>query len=342
MTTLAAAAGEAFLSGWVLTGAPVTARTHAGCFAAAGVALDHRHDPRILEAALELGHLEGTWALVYARRERLLRKHLRSVLAAWKACTADLDPRDVVRAFRRDAYITAEAAVKDPQKRWWQDTGIATALAWLRNVYHRAGYGDLVAALADAIRAGMAEGEADALALAAARQGKAGFQIDRAFKAAYARLATGHSIDQQATDATTRVIDGTAGDIGRRLAALAGEDAGEDEMTSGADDVLGTGNAPGVTVQDLLWGAFAGAALALFAQASSPQPGTAPGEAPQPVMVNWVTESGNPCKICLDIEAGSPYLPQDVPPLPQHPRCQCEVYAASGMPDSYFAAYLLN
>lgn len=338
MTGLAEAAAEAYLSGWALTEAPVTDRTHAGCFAAAGVALDHRHDPRILEAALELGQAEGTWALVNARRERLLARHLRTVLAAWKACTADLDPRDVVRAFRRDAYITAETATKDPTKRWWQDTGIATALAWLRNTYHRDGYDDLVSALADAIRAGMAEGEADALALAAARQGRTGFALDRAFKVAYARLAAERTLSQQAADAAVRIIDGAAGDIGRRLAALAGDDADEDAMTSGVQDVTDTARSLRATLGDVLWTVMGAAALSLFTRASQPPPG-APPDSGVTVLVDWNTEPGA-CPLCEENRDGGPYAPQDVPAYLAHYGCRCWLSAASGLPAWMLAAWI--
>jgi hypothetical protein len=349
MTGLAEAAAEAYLTGWALTGAPFTSRVEAGCIAAVGCALEHPHDPGVLEATLELGKLTGVWQTVYDRRERLLRKHLRSVLAAWRDCTAALDPRDVVRRFRRDTYMT-EAVTKDPQKKWWQEAGKAAALGWLYAVYHADGYDALVAAMTEAIREGMAEGEAGALALAASRQGKTGFRIADAFKAAYARLANDHGITQKAAAAVTAIIDGTANDVGRRLASLAGDGASEDDMTSGARDVLNTGQALRVTLQDALWAAMGAAALALFTRAATgqPPPGAppSPGEPPQPppgmIMVNWVTESGNPCQACLDNEAGSPYAPQDVPSLPQHPRCQCAIYAADDIPSSFFAAYLLS
>lgn len=350
MTGLAETAASAYLAGWALTEAPFTERIEAGCVAAVTLACDHPHDPAILETSLILGSLSGVWQTVYDRRERLLRKHTRAVLAAWKTCTAELAPRDVVTRFRKAVYLPAEAVTKDPTKKWWQDTAIASALGWLRGVYHAGGYDALVAALAEAIREGMAEGEADALALAASRQGKTGFRIADAFKAAYDRLASDHTIDRQAQDAAARIIDGTAGDVGRRLGSLAGDGSSEDDMTSGAEDVLNTGQVPRVSLQDALWAAMGAAALALFVRAATGQspPGAPPapgGEPPQPpgmIMVNWVTESGNPCQACRDNEAGSPYAPQDVPPLPQHPRCQCAIYAADDIPASYFAAYLLS
>src|SRR6185437_1201271 len=114
---------------------------------------------------------------VYDRREKLLCKHLRAVTAAWNACLADFGPRDAVRQFRQVMDITAEAVTADPQKQWWKDAATTAALGWLRGIYRTAGYAALIAAIEDAIRSGMAEGEAGALALAASRQGKTGFSI---------------------------------------------------------------------------------------------------------------------------------------------------------------------
>ena len=48
-------------------------------------------------------------------------------------------------------------------------------------------------------------------------------------------------------------------------------------------------------------------------------------------MVNWVTD-GNPCQMCQDNEAGSPYAPADVPGYPGHPNCQCELDPAAALP----------
>lgn len=327
MTSLAEAAADAYLAGWALTGAPLTERVQAGCYAAVGCALEHPRDPGILEAALDLGHLEGIWATVYQRRERLLRKHLSAVLAAWNACMADLDPRDAAKRFRQAIYLPAEAATKDPTKRWWQDTAIATALGWLRGVYHAGGYDALVAAIEDAIREGMAEGEADALAVAASQQGKTGFDIAAAFTVARQRLANDHSVTQMAAAAATAIIDGAAYDAGRRLASMAADGASEDEMASAVQDVTAGSDVRSVRAYlgDAIWAGIGAAVTALYRAAR--------------VQIDWITD-GDPCQACQACERGSPYAPGAVPDYPQHPHCKCELSTSSRLPIALLAAFL--
>ncbi len=332
MTTLAEAAADAFLAGWTLTGTPFTGHAEAGMIAAAGTALEFRTDPGILEAALTLGHAEGTAAGIRVRSDRLMARHLRAVAAAWDACMADLDPHDLARRFRSAIYLPAETVTKDPAKRWWQDTAIATALGWLRGVYHTAGYAALVAAVEDAIRSGMAEGEAGALAMAAAQQGKTGFAIDRAFTAAYDRLADDHDITRQAADAITQVIDGTAYDTGRRLARLAGEGAGEDDMAGQAGDLTsGRDSSSRNWFGDVIWAAVAAGAKALWSRLT--------GSSDAAILVTWIAQPGA-CVACEENAANSPYAPQDVPQMPQHRNCRCSLSSDSRVPGSWLSAFL--
>lgn len=329
MTSLAEHAADAYLAGWALTDAPWTPRVEAGCAAAVAEALNRPDDPAVLEVTLQLGALEGVWATIYARRARLQRKHERAVLAAWKAATAGLDARDVVRVFRREAYLTSEAVTKDPTRRWWQELGAAAAVGWLRKLYHGDGYDALVQALADAIRAGMAEGEAGALALAAAKQGKTGFRIEQAFTAAYDRLAADHTITQRAADAATRMVDAAAGDVGRRLAKAAGDGASEDDMDREVEDVISDQQAAKAGADWSFWAAIGAGAMALFALAGVPQ-------------VNWWDVGDErECATCMDNAAGSPYTLGAVPEFPAHFRCRCSLEAADSSPlSAYLAAFL--
>lgn len=328
---LAALAAEAYTAGVVLSGAPVTERIKAGCAAAVSAALGHAHEPGILEATLDLGHLEGIWATVYARRGRLLRKHVKRVMAAWNACVEPLDARQLAAQFRADAYLTSEAATKDPQKQWWQDVATAAALGWLRAVYRSDGYDALVAAIADAIRAGMAEGEADALALAASRQGQTGFDIAAAFKAAYGRLADDHSVSQQAADAVTRIVDGTGTDLGRRLASMAGDGSSADDMAAAVDDVAAGDDVGSVSrwTDWALWAAFGIGAMALYNLAGVQ-------------LVSWVTAGdARVCAApCGENEDNSPFLLGQVPEFPGHPRCRCYLDTSDSIASAFLDAFL--
>lgn len=325
---LTVAAAEAYLSGWALTEASWTPRLDAGLAAAVAAALEHADHPAVLEATLQLGQLDGIWQTVYDRRARLQARHERAVLAAWRTLVKALDPAVVVRAFRREAYL-GETATKDPTKRWWQELGAAAALGWLRQLYQADGYDALVQALADAIRAGMAEGEAGALAVAASQQGKTGFQIDKAFRAAYDRLAADHTITQRAADSAQRLIDAQAGDIGRRLAKLAGDGADQPDMTDDISDLIDGQQAPTASTDWTFWAALGAGAMALFDLAGVG-------------LVNWEdVGDSRECAQCETNAAGSPYSPGSVPEYPGHYRCRCSLSPADSSPlAAYFAAYL--
>lgn len=210
--------------------------------------------------------------------------------------------------------------------------------------------------MADAIRSGMAEGEADALALAADKQGVRGFVIAAAFAAAYDRLAGNTDIAQQAQGATAGMVDGAASDIGSALADQAGDGGSEDDMTGAVDEAVSGDRSRSVSARlgDSLWSAIGAGILALYmlvssggaddiaeAEAGGTGTGAPPIERPGMVMVSWVTD-GNPCAVCVDNQAGSPYAPQDVPQYLAHPHCRCELYTYSDIPSPFFAAYLLS
>jgi hypothetical protein len=354
---LAEAAADAFTEGWLLSGCGA-AFGEAEFRAAIGSALDCAHDPGVLEATLELGHLTGVWRTVYDRRERLLRKHLKAVTAAWNACLADLDPRDMVRQFRQVMDITAEAA--DPQKAWWKDAATTAALGWLRGLYRTDGYAALVAALEDAIRSGMAEGEADALALAASRQGRAGFAIAKAFRSAYDRLAGDDEVSRQAGGAVAKIVAGAAADTGRVLAAQAGDGGSEDDMTDAVDDTV-TGKQPravDIGTDWHLYAAILAGAVALWQRLAGTGSGTGAGNAGSPVpsgpdtpppgppagpiLLSWITAGdARVCVVCSGYEDNSPYTPEQVPDYP-HPRCRCSVDLAPDSGSSSFLAALLD
>ena len=103
----------------------------------------------------------------------------------------------------------------------------------------------------------MAEGEADALAVAAARQGAGGIAIDRAFADAYGRLADDGDISRQAADAAARIIDGVAARVSGVLAG-APDDSSDDDVSGDVDDeVTGNDVEPATSrITDLIWGAI--------------------------------------------------------------------------------------
>ena len=126
---------------------------------------------------------------ITARRDQLAAVHVKAVTAAWNEAAKGLDARDVVRAFHGDARVSG-AGQQSPGllKRWRQEAARAAVLSWFSILWRTAGWARLVAALEDAVRDGMAEGEADALTLAAYRQRMDGFDTAAAFASALRAL----------------------------------------------------------------------------------------------------------------------------------------------------------
>ena len=316
--SLAGEARRAFASGWALSDGPMTPRVMTACGAAVAEALARPDDPEVLEVTAKLGHLEGTRALIAGRREKLLATLLAAILKAWNECLAELDLDRLVARYRADVYLTKTSAPPaDPAayRDWWRDAAAAAALGFLNGIHRAKGYQALILAIENAIRSGMAEGEADALAVAAAQQGIAGLDIDAAFTAAYARLEHDPSLPTRVLDALVKMIDGTASDIARTLARLTADGATEDQMRQETEDTATGDHVRSVTAwgQWALWAAIGTAILSLYNRT-----GTADGSA---LLIDWICEGGNPCAQCLDNQAGSPYEQADVPAFPGHPNC---------------------
>lgn len=221
----------------------------------------------------------------------------------------------MIRQFRSEAQLVTKGS--DPGRPSWKDTGTAAALAWLQKLYDTKGYPALVAALEDAIRSGMAEGEADALALAADRQGVAGFVIGAAFTIAYDRLAGNATATRQAQDAASGMVDGAAGDVGSALADRAGGDGSEQDMTDAAGEAAAGDQSRAVEAGTdwWLWKALGIGALGLYAQAAA---------ADSALSLDWVTAGdARVCQACQDNADSGPYTLATFPALPAHGRCRC-------------------
>jgi hypothetical protein len=159
----------------------MTERVKAASRAAVQTAIEHADEPRILEVTIDLGRLEGMWALLFSRREAKQAEHTRLVADVWRT----LITRDAVAAmvdrFRSHAGL-AEAA------RDFLTEAIAAARAMLHALADLTGWTRLRQAIRDAIAAGNAEGMVNAVAIAAERASTVGLDWNIAFKDAYESL----------------------------------------------------------------------------------------------------------------------------------------------------------
>lgn len=319
-------AREAFAAGWAASGGPMTDRVRAACTAAVETAVEHADDPRILEVTLDLGALEGMWALLFHRREAKQREHARLVA---DALTAMVD-RDAIAALvddirQRLGLVEAE----QPDRAGVTAAVLAAARTMLHALTEHPGWTALRTALRNAIRAGRAEGMVNAVAIAAEQAKTAGLRLDWdiAFKDAYQSLERLDELWGEADGWLARTVDRATADLGRALARLAEDGASRDDMIDAAAEIL-TGQDPESVAFVVDWAMTTAAddgALTLYRTEGVQQ-------------IDVITAGdGRVCQACLDAEADSPWSALDVPRMPLHPVCRCVYAAAAPLSLSHFA-----
>jgi 2'-5' RNA ligase len=308
---IAAPAREAFAAGWALSGGPMTERVKAASVAAVQTAIEHAHNPHILEVTIDLGRLEGMWAKLFGRREAKQAEHTRLVADAWRPLIDRDTVATMVDRFRGHAGLTEDA-------RDFLEEALAAAKAMLRALADLTGWTNLRTTLRNAIAAGQAEGMVNAVAIAAERASAVGLDWNIAFGDAYRSLDLLDELWGNADGWLGRMIDRAADDLGQVLAQAAEDGATRDEMIDAAMDVLASSDVEAVafTVDWAMTTAADDGALRLYRSEGVQQ-------------IDVITAGdGRVCQTCGDYEVGSPWVSLDVPRLPTHPYCRC-CYAAA-------------
>lgn len=295
-----------YAAGWARSGSAPLPRMHAGYQMALAAASENRVHPGVLEVTLQFGHLDGTWALVFDRREKLIAAHTATVTDAWHDLLRGTLPV-AVRTFRHAAGITESSKPSDALK----TAALAAASALLRMLPFDRGWQALRQALRDAIAAGRAEGAVDAVAIAAARVDRVGLAWDIAFDDAYRALA---HLDTLWADTDTwlgRMLDRATADLGRALARSAEVGASYEDILAGAIGAI-DGDNPDAVAFIVDWALSTGlsqGALALYAREGA-------------TAIDVLTAGDvRVCPECDQDEANGPYTPATAPFLPEHPLC---------------------
>lgn len=335
MHPLAERARTAYAVGWASSGGPLTDRVRAGCAVAVTLACEHADDPHILEATLQLGSLEGTWAAVYARRNAVYDAKQAAVMAAVRALLSGLDLEPAIDQFRAAAGITES----DQADRVERDRRTAEAVAAVAAVLLAAlgnhddpDYQTLLTTMVNTLRDAQAEGVAGAIAIAAEQTGLVGIDFDRAFADARAELAAVDYLEADATAWMKTIVDGVARDVGRTVVDLAAGDATKDVLLAGAEDLIADGELPSVTllVDEAVSKAFARGGLGLYTRNGART-------------VDLMTAGdGRVCKRCRDAEAHGPYAILDAPVPSLHPWCRCVLVPHDPLDALSFAAYAMG
>lgn len=314
-------ARTAYAHGWARSGGPMTSRVRMGCAVAVALACERSDAPDVLEATLQLGSLEGTWAAIYDRRERLTAAHVAKVTKAYRALLAKLDVAAAIKALQA-AIPATEAAQPDPHRADIEAAAMAQARRLLHSVTDDASsadYRDAVQAVADALLDGEAEGVAGGVSLIVRATATVGVDFDLAFADAHAALAR---LDDHWGDAQGwlgRIIDGSATDLGNALSSAAKAGGDYEALRDAAAGVLDGEEVRSVeTLIDLAMSqSFSNGALAIYAREGV-------------TSVDFITAGGSRvCPICMSAEAGNPWALIECPRPGLHPYCRCAVSPSS-------------
>lgn len=285
---------------------PVTDRARATLASAIALAeTDQAHAEHVVEATLILGQLEGVWAAIYDRREKVLTDGIAEALARWQDLEPDFGP--LVDVVRRNNNLPTEETIAPP------DPSVTATLAGLFKAL--ASDAELAKIVAKWIRHSEAEGKVGALALAADEAGAIGFDFDVAFTDAIAALGDMESTywNARAAEYIEQALLGTASDLGGRLAKLVEEQATHAQMLAGVRDLFSTGKAVKYSVDMALSAGLSQGALRLYISEGVDE-------------IYFVTAGDERvCMECDSAETGSPYSPTDPskPEAPIHGFCRC-------------------
>jgi hypothetical protein len=310
-------AREAYAHGWARSGGPMTPRVQLGCAVAVALACERPDAPDVLEATLKLGSLEGTWAAIYARREKLTAVHVAKVTKAYRALLAKLDVASAIKALQA-AIPTTEATQPDPHRAEIETAATVEARRLLHSVTDdtsAVAYSDTGMAISAALLDGEAEGVAGGVALIVRTTATVGVDFDLAFADAHDALGQLGDHWGDAQGWLGRVINGTATDLGNALssAALAGGDY--DALRDAATGVLDGEEIRSVeTLIDLAMSqAFSTGALSIYAREGV-------------TTADFVTAGGSRvCPLCMNAEAGNPWALIECPRPGLHPYCRCAI-----------------
>lgn len=318
-------AAQAYIEGWTRSGGPMTDRVRAGYVAALDFAVAHADHPGVLEATLKLGSLEGVWAQIYDRRQKLYDDSIVAVLDAWRALVASLDISALVRAVRHQAGL-AEAKADQTTAQY----AAALVLAQLQGLMIRGDWLTLRQAVQDALANGSAEGQASAMALLADRIGKAGsFDFDAAFNDAVAQFGALTPMAASVDAWLGQLLNLVSTQAGNAIAQSIADGDNPDDTEGDATDALSTPTRSVTHFVDyLVHLAITAGILWWYRSNGVPQV--------------WFITAGDQlvCPMCDDAEANSPYELANAPQPPLHVNCRCSLYTDNELPASLVDAYL--
>jgi hypothetical protein len=311
-------AREAFALGWAKStakhGLALTERAKTACMAAMRVA--EASPQQSAAPTLQLGQLEGVWAVIYARREAIEQLHgeaLADVLAAIK----DLDWSSVINQVQTYLLIDPTMSGKELAARVGRDVENLIGQQLPPDV-NTAWRSVMTTALTDAT----AEGQTAALALI----GDAAditIDWDIAATAARAALIDNQVIFDSASSWIEKQVHGLGYQLSQTIATMWQDGAETADIEAAIAELLGIDRSIAATIFDQAIGqALSVGSLATYSYADVQY-------------ADYITAGDRRvCAICGDAEDNGPYLLRECPQPPLHVRCRCTVAPSDYIPTS--------
>ena len=302
---------DSFLRGYLPHAShPLTPRAKNVLRAADAVIRENQHAPANLWDVLESkGTIEGLYARLYQRRDRLWMKYDRRA-KSWSLRLAQDVAVDslVADILAHHELSVTEASAADRQRDWTKQKVIAAILLALGLYADLATDARNMAAAASA--EGMALGQTAAAALLAFVAGHKIPDMDSLQQETLAQLKRSADYWNDTDAVITSMIEGLAGDVAKSISKMIQDGATHDQIASYVTATLGAGAGASFYLDSHIHALFALALLAAYKQAGT--------------LVDFVTVGdARVCPACLAAEDGNPWKPNDVPPIPYHGGCRC-------------------
>lgn len=278
--------------------------------AAAATVAGMYDDPRLVEATIHLGRLEGVHKAVFNRRLHLLDVATNHLAGVWAKVAARVDVAGLVRQVRVRAGLV-EAAEPAPEPSITPSDAATLAATFLADLPGDDDWDTLAADLSDGLRRAYAEGQATSVALSAGMSIDFDTMVDDVLNA----LAE-HPDWADADPWLTRTLGGTATDLGRKLSGMLADGDSYEAMVDGASRLLTVdAKALRYVVDFALGQAMSLGARDLYARENVAQ-------------VAFVTAGDSRVDdMCEEAEARGPYNLSDAPIPPLHGFCRCALVA---------------
>ena len=302
-------ARTAFVNGYALYDEPpLMDRAKTACTIGASI-LAETMDPEVLRFIESTGEVEGLYAQVYKRRDRMWMKYDRAIKRWAKMLSLSTDQELLGDTVQR--HINAGTTTKE--RREAVRSGVLVFLIQsLRDLEDLAGNAHDLLAQAEA--EAKAEGSAAAGAMLAQVNKHKVPDIGANAAKSLKELHASRDYGKNAAAALKSVLGGIAGDVAIASVAAEANGASQEDQNAAAFAAVGAGVGASFYTDSYIHAAFAAAMLALFSSAEESPTG----------MVNFTTVGDERvCPECLAAEDNNPYLPADAPPIPLHGECRC-------------------